>query len=187
MSPTPKKGHIPLPKRRSGRSEAARTEIARNSGPKSASAGPKPAKVPQPHGGAIYAGGVPGHRPGPGRPPNELREQLRDAAAARIAVYTDMADGVMTIPLRRVCEHCGEAPSAAPSDLELIEAAVAASDRRGAMDSMLRYGLGEQREILEAADVRQKLALTRDAIRATPHLSEPQASALLKQIAKVWG
>jgi hypothetical protein len=129
---------------------------------------------------------VPGHRGGPGRPPNELRQALRDAAAARVTVYTDMADGVVKVPLKLVCEHCGREPSDTPDSSELIELAVSAMDRRGAMDSMLRYGLGEQREILEAGDVRLKLAATRDTIRTFPHLTAAHADALLKQLAKHW-
>jgi hypothetical protein len=37
-----------------------------------------PAKVRQPHGGALYAGGVPGHRGGGGRPPSAVRRLCRE-------------------------------------------------------------------------------------------------------------
>lgn len=34
-------------------------------------------KVVQPHGGALNSVGTPGHRPGRGRPKNEIRERMR--------------------------------------------------------------------------------------------------------------
>lgn len=43
--------------------------------------GAKPTLVPQPHGGALLTGGVPGHRGGGGRPSNALREQMRSLLA----------------------------------------------------------------------------------------------------------
>ena len=41
-----------------------------------------PEKVEQPHGGAIYRGGVPGHRGGGGRPPNEFRRRMAELVSA---------------------------------------------------------------------------------------------------------
>lgn len=40
-----------------------------------------PALIPQPHGGAILTGGVPGHRGGGGRPPKRLRVRARELLA----------------------------------------------------------------------------------------------------------
>lgn len=37
----------------------------------------KPAKIPQPHGGALNSGGTPGNKGGTGRPPNEHVEWCR--------------------------------------------------------------------------------------------------------------
>lgn len=178
------KGRRSPPKKAPAGKRGAKTRTGRAD--TAAISGKKPPKVPQPHGGALYTGGVAGNRGGPGRPPAELREALREAAAARVAVYTDMADGIVKVPLQHACEHCGRVPSGAPKVGDVLELAVSASDRRGAMDSMLRFGLGEQREILEAGDVRLKLAATRDTIRTFPHLSGEHADALLKQIAKHW-
>jgi len=56
-----------------------------------------PALVPQPHGGAIYGGGVPGHRGGPGRPPSALRERLRGSFEQRIAVLENIADDLYVV------------------------------------------------------------------------------------------
>lgn len=36
----------------------------------------EPELIPQPHGGALLAGGKPGNKGGPGRPKEELREKL---------------------------------------------------------------------------------------------------------------
>ena len=41
-----------------------------------------PRLVPQPHGGALYAGGVPGHRGAGGRPPSELKARIRERCAS---------------------------------------------------------------------------------------------------------
>ena len=41
-----------------------------------------PPLVPQPHGGSLYAGGVPGHRGAGGRPPSELKQAIRERCAS---------------------------------------------------------------------------------------------------------
>ena len=55
-----------------------------------------PPLVPQPHGGALYAGGVPGHRGGGGRPPSELKARIRERSATfvhdeGVAIVQDIA------------------------------------------------------------------------------------------------
>lgn len=40
----------------------------------------QPVKVPQPHGGALLSGGVPGHIGGGGRPPDEFKKLCRELA-----------------------------------------------------------------------------------------------------------
>lgn len=42
-------------------------------------AGEIPKLIPQPNGGALLSGGVPGHKGGPGRPPSEVRRAFLDA------------------------------------------------------------------------------------------------------------
>lgn len=93
----------------------------------------KPAQVRQPHGGALYAGGVPGHRGGPGRPPSVLRELLRGSFAERLAVLEAIADGQPVVRVRL------------PDGTE-TETLVSASpaDRLRALDLMAKYGLGTQ-------------------------------------------
>jgi hypothetical protein len=53
---------------------------------------PFPEKIPQPHGGAIYSGGVPGHRGGPGRTPSALRAAFRESLATRLQIAERIAD-----------------------------------------------------------------------------------------------
>jgi hypothetical protein len=69
--------------------------------------GATPPLVPQPHGGALLAGGRPGHKGGSGRPPNELREAARagldEGALERII---GIANG--TLKRKGCCPKCGE-------------------------------------------------------------------------------
>src|SRR2546423_1548009 len=47
----------------------------------------KPEKIPQPNGkGALYAGGVPGHRGGGGRPPDEFKKLCQELASGEKTV-----------------------------------------------------------------------------------------------------
>lgn len=50
------------------------------------------ALVPQPHGGALLPGGVPGNRGGTGRPQNELRAAMRASLEARLYIAEKILD-----------------------------------------------------------------------------------------------
>ena len=72
-----------MSERKTNRKRATRTtgnRRAREKKPRGSSSAAKstPEKVPQPHGGALLRGGVPGHRGGCGRPPAEFRAWLGD-------------------------------------------------------------------------------------------------------------
>lgn len=97
---------------------------------------PAGALVPQPHGGALRHGSLPGNPPGPGAPPSELRARLRGSLEQRVRVVEEIAD------------------RADASD----------ADRLRAIDLLARYGLGTTRE-LSVEHVRGKLAETLQAIR----------------------
>lgn len=86
------------------------------------------ALVPQPHGGALLPGGTGAG----GRPPNAVRERLREAAWQRVEVLEAIADGT---PVQKMT--IGEGDKA-------IEALVSAcpADRIRAIDTMLKYGVG---------------------------------------------
>ncbi len=77
-----------------------------------------PVLQPQAHGGALYRGGVPGHRGGSGRPPSAIRERCRGGFDRRIKVLEEIADDP-TIPTR---------------------------DRIRAIDLLGKYGLGTHPE-----------------------------------------
>ena len=49
--------------------------------------------VPQPHGGALRHGSLPGNTPGSGRPPSEVRAACRESFYARIPLLERIADG----------------------------------------------------------------------------------------------
>jgi hypothetical protein len=95
-----------------------------------------PALVPQPHGGALYCSGVPGHVGGSGRPPSALRERLRGSLEARVSVLEEIADS----------------PEADPAD------------RIRAVDVLARYGLGAASDVT-VDQVRERLGRTVALIR----------------------
>ena len=92
---------------------------------------------------------------GAGQPPSEVRARLRGSAAERIATLEEIAD------------------SPASSN----------ADRVRAIDLLLRYGLGQLREI-STEDVRDKLAQTVALVRA--ELPRDQAEPLLERMREIW-
>ena len=82
---------------------------------KTETAGETPALVPQPHGGALLAGGLKGN-PG-GRPASEIRRLLRGSFESRVPILEKFADGEVT--------------------------QASAADRLRAIDMIGKYGLGE--------------------------------------------
>lgn len=63
------------------------TRKSDNSGPNS-----RPPKIPQPNGGALYAGGVKGNKGGTGRPPNALRALAREGVAKALPNIARLAE-----------------------------------------------------------------------------------------------
>jgi hypothetical protein len=62
----------------SKRKTAAKTAVVH------VSSGTAPVRVRQPHGGALFSGGVPGNRGGTGKPRSEVRQALREGAAKAV-------------------------------------------------------------------------------------------------------
>lgn len=110
-----------------------------------------PALTPQPHGGALYSGGVPGHIGAGGRPRSVLRQRLRGSFEERIPVLEGIADD----------------PTA---DCQ---------DRIRAVDVLAKYGVGTVRE-LSVDEVRERLHTTVEIIRETlaPAVAESLLSRL---------
>lgn len=73
--------------------------------------------VPQPHGGALLPGGVPGNAGGTGAPPSALRLTLRKSFSDRVKILEQIADGTLGEKVRP-------------------------SDRAKAIDILAKYGLG---------------------------------------------
>lgn len=135
-----------------------------------------PQLVAQPHGGAIKQGGNPGNRGGMGAIPSLLRQRLRNSAASRLAILEEIADGTATeeidVPLGLIlphaqCPKCGD--QLRPKDAASLatvsvkgKASARATDRRGALDTLLKYGLGEKLEVenVSREDVAQRLSET---------------------------
>lgn len=118
----------------------------------------KPELIPQPHGGALYAGGVPGNRGG-GRPPSRIRGIARKAFGERVRLLAEIADD-------------GEE---------------SARDRIRAIDVLGRYGLGQakglEQEEFEAVVVGMGEALQR---RLRGVLSEAEADRVLREVFEDW-
>lgn len=93
-----------------------------------------PALRPQPHGGALFHGGVPGHRGGTGRPPSAIRERCRGGFDRRIKVLEEIADDP-SLPTR---------------------------DRIRAIDVLGKYGLGAHQEKLQEEDKQVVVFITRE-------------------------
>ena len=112
--------------------------------------------IPQPHGGALRHGAVPGtNSGGTGRPPSAIRERLRGSFDERVAVLEDIAD----------------------SNAE------STADRIRAIDLLAKYGLGTLKEI-STEDVAGRLRETIAIIRR--RLPKSEADALLNEMRGVW-
>jgi hypothetical protein len=115
-----------------------------------------PEKVPQPHGGALYSGGVPGNRGGMlgGRPTSEVRKAARKAFDERIPMLAKIADS---------------------SERD--------SDRIKAIVALGNFGVGTLRE-MSTDDVREKLIQTIAILNA--NLSADDAERVLELMRPVW-
>jgi hypothetical protein len=123
------------------------------------STGTTPAKIPQPHGGALNAGGTPGNVGGTGRPASVIRDRLRGSFDDRIAFLEKVTDGA-------------------------VESTVA--DRLKAIDMLARYGLGVKDETTVRVvdpEVRARVRWMFDVVRGRE--SWPMRD-LLEALMPVW-
>jgi hypothetical protein len=135
--------------------------------------------MPGRNGGTLRAGN-PGCRGGTGRTPSALREALRDLGAQNLDVLADMARGVVRTELRETCPQCGHEPQGAAKPEDLVASVPAPADRRGAIDTMFKYGLGTQKEVIDVDRLRDKLRAVRSIVRR--RLPTEQAEPLLAEI-----
>jgi hypothetical protein len=134
---------------------------------------------PQPHGGALLAGGLPGNRGGPGAPPSVVRERARTAFHQRIPVLEQIADGQLTVAIRQRCPGCGHEPT--PAATEVIAREVRPADQVAAMRELGRVGMGER---ISVEDVRIRLTETVTTIREV--LPPTLAEAVIDRLDPIW-
>lgn len=153
---------------------------------KSASNGngkPIPPLVAQPHGGALFTGGVPGNRGGSngGRPPSAIREQLRGSFAERIPILEQFADGA--VPITEKCPKCGYSPANADA-IETVDH----TDRLRALEMLAKHGLDDPplKQVIVLASPELRERLERQAQLFTERLTG-DALAIVRSITdEVW-
>lgn len=126
--------------------------------------------VPQPHGGALRHGSLPGNTGGSGRPPSIVRDAARAAWFDRIPILTAIADGdaIQKVKLPDGTET-GALVSAEPGE------------RIRALAELSKVGMGSA---VTMDDIRERLAEQVQVIRAA--LPKDAADLLLKQLGEVW-
>ena len=148
----------------------------------------KPAKVPQPHGGALNAGGTPGNRGGVGRPPSEVRRMAREMFEARLPVLEQIVLGRVVVPLEERGPSCGHEPTGedAKTCERVIERAVRPGEQVRAMEVLGRIGMGTAVSI---DDIKARLIAqvreTREWAKAEG-LTGHQVDRLLSKLDDVW-
>lgn len=144
-------------KRQTVRQTAAKAATPKKPRAKAPAALPR---VRQAHGGALLAGGVKGNRGG-GPLPSVLRDAARAELGPRIRILARMADGVTTLMLREQCPKCGYVPKGdTETPDEVMDRQVKPADQRGALDTLVKLGMGAQLSVDEAhANLAQTLEL----------------------------
>lgn len=145
-------------------------------------AGPKAGTlVPQKHGGAIWKGTPETIVPGPGRPPEAIRQAMRELGAAKgVPFLSDVLDGKIAVSFVGTCPHCKKASTPTLADLSaLTDKIVASVDQRlKANEQALKYGLGTKDEINLADDPRVKRTIQRVA-ELVLEIAGPEAHAAI--------
>lgn len=102
-----------------------------------------PELIPQPHGGALLSGGVPGHAPPPGRPPSELKKAMRGILEEAMPQLREFAIGRRKkLVTKKVTATCPECEAEVSSEIEVeIVGPPRAQDQLKAMELASRYGL----------------------------------------------
>jgi len=117
-----------------------------------------PEKVRQPHGGAIYAGGVPGNRGG-WQPKESLRRRLRRITDDKGLAFLDgVLSGEVSIAFVGTCPHCKTATVAKDFDHEYLQRILdrvetTIDHRLKASEQALKYGLGVQTEAVSPEEI----------------------------------
>lgn len=121
-----------------------------------------PPLIPQEHGGALYAGGVPHNRGGVGRLRDAFRADLRDIAAAEgLPFLRTLFKGEVGVRFVGTCPKCKTQVAERnfdPGYLRAVADGVSASveHRLRANEQALRYGLGTQIEAVTPDEIQQQ-------------------------------
>jgi hypothetical protein len=109
---------------------------------KTADNGSAPALIPQPHGGALLAGGKLGNAGG-----GRLTEKLEEMGVPSAEFIERLRQGEIEYRLNAVCEHCGKT-STGPSELpEILKVMPSPRDRLKAAEIPIRYTKGLERTV----------------------------------------
>lgn len=150
--------------------------------------------IPQPHGGALLAGGVPGNRGGVGQPPSVIRSLSREAWAERLPVLTTIADGeavqTIDVPLASVLPHAkcpscrGNLAAKNPSTAAIVsvrgKASAKPSERVRAMSELSKVGMGAA---MSPDDLRERMREQLTVIASRPTWN---AEELIKALLPIW-
>ena len=129
--------------------------------------------IPQPHGGALLAGGNPGNKGG-GRPRSVIREKLSGVMDEHgVAVL----EQIITAPRETTftCDECGHQQTVKPPSSD--------ADRLRGVDIAGKYSIGTITQV-DAEQVRARLGQTLDLIDEI--LNQEDAARLSAALRKVW-
>ena len=101
-----------------------------------------PALIPQPHGGALLAGGKPGNAGG-----GRLTERLFEMGEASADFIEQTRKGEITYTLNEVCEHCGKESTGPKTFGDLLKLIPSPDTRLRAAELPIRYTVGRERVI----------------------------------------
>lgn len=133
------------------------------------------------HGRGRLRRGNPGNSGG-GRPPDELRQQLRGSFGERVRVLEDFADAKVIMPIVERCPECGHEPED-QEERDPIEYVPKPEYILKAIDMMGKYGLGQAKDL--SVEVIQGLLF--EQIEAIHAEFEPDlANRILSVIEPIW-
>lgn len=167
------------PKRRPSAKETA----ARAAAHRAALTAPRPALIPQPHGGALFAGGAPGNKGSTGPLASQVRAGLLRSFVERSHHLSNHAAGVATLSIQEACPKCGYVPTKADAELGKQTTKLTASDQQRALGMMLEYAIGPVKPV-SLDEVSGKLEEQQRILRelAPPDLFD----AINARLEKVW-
>lgn len=102
-----------------------------------------PPLIPQPHGGALFVGGLPGNKGGSGRPPGLTRQLAARKMPKHVRTLDAIALGRTTVTIAEKCPKCGFEPT---DKAETAPVLVKPSDRVSAIRELRK--LAELSEVV---------------------------------------